>query len=354
VIKYAEINCQQIGSYKGRIALGHLRGVVANFEASIRYALKGPYWLRAATAAFWYASAVTLGCIGDPSVIDDAYEKAKRESVKHLDYARCQLIVAQLRQSQARVAEHRGELERATALYEEALQVASTVKNAVAKRVMAKLEKDLADIALAKGDLVAAGQQYTTAKAMFDDPEINMRRNSQHCEIGKAAVELQRGSPKKALETLDKVQREVSGTAGREEGVDFKRTEARCFQIRAEVLMALEDWQTALSCLIKALMEFSPTGDLKNSSKCMALAIQIVSESKCPEKLFQQYALALTVTKKTGVPNVAQNTVFGFLHAGLARQSTSLEEKKYHCRAAEEFWRKIGRDDLVRRLDKLR
>jgi tetratricopeptide (TPR) repeat protein len=353
IVGSAQFYCNQIGTHRGRSAVNRLRPVLANIETCQRYILRGPQWRLAAIGSYKLTNAGLLGCIGDRSVIDEAFERAKVEVARNPSISGDRVILARVRQAQARVAADLGNLQEAATGYDEAYELASTVRAGDNGRFAAILLKDMADIALAQGILSLAESRYLAAKPILENPNVRCYRKAQDCEVGRATIELRRGNPALALEILDIVHLNTNVTKGREKNEDFKWTEATSYQVRAEVLLALRHEWEAVGCIIKALMEFSPTGDVRNCSRCMSLAVQIISNSANADRLFRRYIDALSVVRSTGQPIVPQNVLFGHVHVGLAKKATAPKEKSYHYRAAEEFWRRIGRIDLVRRLEKV-
>lgn len=348
IVSVAAYDCSKIGSFQGRDAVERIRPVLANIEVAIRHTLNGSHWQAGVRAAHRFTAAVVLGRIGDRSIIDEAYEKTKAESVKDPSLIKSCRLIAQLRQSQARIAEDVGNLDQAESGYREAIDGALKLQKNNAKPLLAKLEKDLADIALQKGDLPTAQTRYTNAKTLFN--ELKYERQSQDCDVGRALVVLRRGEARPALKMLDALLQDAI-TLERQKLV--KRVEARIYFVRIEAFLAVCDEEKALGSAIKALMEFSPTGDVKNCAKCIASAASIICDSSDEAALFRKYVDSLSTVRSTGEPIVPQNLLFGHIHAGFARKAVLRDDRAFHVKAASTFWRTIGRDDLVRGLQQL-
>ena len=79
VISKTQELCKTIGSDGGLLAVLEIRRIIANIEASIRFGLKGSDWTKAAEAAQKYTAAITMAGIGNSQVLDEAFDKAKRD-----------------------------------------------------------------------------------------------------------------------------------------------------------------------------------------------------------------------------------------------------------------------------------
>lgn len=352
----AQHNCTKIGAHDGRAAVSRLRRVVRNVEKAIRYRmnLKDRRWFDGALSAHRFTAAIALAGLGDPSLIDEAYERTRIEVDRNPEAVAYRLLLAQLRQSQGRIAESIGNVDKASDAYSEAMSIATSIDAGKAAPVVAKLHQDLADVALAQGHLPRAEHHFGVASEMFEKLPVGFKRQRLNCDIGRATVEIRRGRPQVARKVLDAVLQIVKSAASNSSEVSLKRVEAKCYDAQAEALMALGNDHLAIGAAIKALMEFFPTGDLWGSSICIQRIVEIVAESPRRSQLLERYIRAFTMAHRDGRPNIGQPLTFGYMHLNVAKTRDNAMHRELHLDLAGQFFAAAGRADMVDHLKQLR
>jgi tetratricopeptide (TPR) repeat protein len=362
IISYAENNCREIGSKEGLLAVQKIRPIMANIEASIQFGLKGQNWMKAAQATQKLTAAFTLAGIGDQHLLDCAYEKAKTEAATNVNQKLC-LLVAKLRRAQGKIAEQSSELDKAEAIYQEVAEhFIPTLSGIGRKRLEARIKKDLADVALAKGETDPT-TLYVQARHLLSNPDVGFPWHPIACDLGQAAAALkqdleilkgggQRAAKAKIQEARKKFER-ILKTSSDDANSDFRRIKGKCYQLLAEVAEALRADHWTLHHLIDALIELGPTGDIKNCSDCILDIINLIAESETDEKLFQEYIENPELMAVSGSIRKVELLTFGHLHMHFGKEmesnyySESILAAKFHYRAAKEFWKKANEPHLV-------
>ena len=366
MILYALENCSEIGSgergREGLAAIRRIRPIIENIETSIRYGLKGTNWRRAATAAQKFAATITLACIGDPKILDEAYEKAVKEAKINPSQDHT-ILVANLRRAQAKIAETNGNIDNARIIYLDILEnIVPILTGKERKRLEGRIKKDIADVILEKGEEDPT-TFYIQAYHLLKDPEVGFSWHPIACELGQAAAILKqdigilkgggqqaikakvREANKKLICILEKLATFAD--------LDLRRVKGKCYRLLSEAAEALRDDRTALRQLINALVNFGPTGDIKSCSNCILAIINRITESEQAERFFREYIENSKLNDADNNVRKTQFLTFGQLHINFAKEmendsdSESILAAKFHYRAAKEFWKKANEPRLI-------
>jgi tetratricopeptide (TPR) repeat protein len=338
-VAYGERRCRLLGTRFGLQALYDIRPVLANLEAAIGFSLRRDFWLEGAAAARIYASVIRFSGLGSRKVLGSALSRAKQAN-DEAESSETMVMLANLWRSIGDIDRDNDNLVEAAKCYASAQSFAHRVAGAKGDRIRADLLRNQGDIALARNDLQEAERCYSEARDAFVTRVYDLRR-AEHCEFGRARIMLRRGNLLEAMACIEASKSRFPRLGG------SKRTIARCWHTETEILAASGIYRRALNTCIKALLEYSPTGDFKSCKQCMSLGMQLVESWGSSSEQDTQFRHYLKKLAQPGLRMRSHNFTFGHLHAELAAKADSSGLQKLHFQAARSFWMALGSRALV-------
>jgi tetratricopeptide (TPR) repeat protein len=232
------------------------------------------------------------------------------------------------------VALNRAERERARASYEEALPLYRQVRDVLGEaNCIARL-----------GEIALANSQHERARASYEEALPLYRQlgdvlGEANCISGLGDIALARSEHERARASYEEAMslfRQAGAVLG----------EANCIARLGEVALALSEYERAFASYEEALPLYRQLGDVLGEANCI-LGLGDIDRARgngADAKSRCRAALAL-------YERIAEPFSIGWTHRRLARLSDGAE-RTAHIASAREAWIHIGRDDLVKKLDK--
>lgn len=232
------------------------------------------------------------------------------------------------------IALERLDHDQARQFYDKALQLYRQVGSVLGE---ANCIKSLGDIALWFSDHDQARQFYDKALPLFR--QVADLRGEANCIRRLGDIALWHSDYEQSRQLYDKALplfRQVGFVLG----------EANCIYRLAEIALGQSDYDEASQRYQKAMPLYRQLGSVLGEANCIAGIGDIALQRSDYDEARQRYTKALKLYQRIPEPNS-----IGWAHRSLARLAQD-GQRRHHAEAAQSAWQSIGKNDLVKELEK--